>query len=279
MILIADSGSTKTHWCLIDLKANIITQVTSKGINPFYQIESEILESIATQVKPHIKESPSQIFFYGAGCLFDEKKDMVARALKANFEQTESIRIESDLLGAAIALCQKQPGIACILGTGSNSCFYDGQTITHNVSPLGYILGDEGSGAVLGKRLVADILKNQLSKELREKFLSQYNINAATILENVYKRPFPNRFLASLSPFLAQNLSEPAIYEIVYTSFKEFFVRNISQYDYTCHSVNLIGSVAWYYKEVLMEAAHDCNMTIGQIVQSPMQGLIKFHNK
>ena len=176
-------------------------------------------------------------------------------------------------------MCGQKEGIACILGTGSNSCYYDGKEIVDNVSPLGYILGDEGSGAVLGKLLVGDVLKNQLPKELCDKFLAEYDLDRQKIIEGVYKKPAANRFLASLSPFLIKNIEEPAIHRLVLNAFKSFFVRNIENYkNYKSMPVNFVGSVAFYYKDVLAEAAKALDITIGTIIKSPMEGLVKYHS-
>lgn len=165
------------------------------------------------------------------------------------------------------------------MGTGSNSCYYDGEKIVDNVSPLGYILGDEGSGAVLGKILLGDVLKNQLPKELCEKFLTQFELDRMTIIRRVYKEPQGNRFLASVTPFLIQNINEPSIHALVLNAFKAFFVRNIAQYPgYQDLKVNFIGSIAYYYKAVLEEAAAATGCTVGTIIKSPMEGLIEFHS-
>ena len=181
------------------------------------------------------------------------------------------------MLAAARGLCGHEAGIACIMGTGSNSCYYDGEKIIENVSPLGFILGDEGSGAVLGKLLVGNILKNQFTPELKEKFLSQFNLTPGEIIDRVYRKPFPNRFLASLSPFIAQNLQEPCVRQMVLGSFKDFFKRNVMQYDYSHNKVHFIGSVAHYYRDVLEEAANEMGIQMGTILQSPMKGLIAYH--
>lgn len=183
------------------------------------------------------------------------------------------------MLAVAHGLCQHEAGIACIMGTGSNSCYYDGKQIVSNVSPLGFILGDEGSGAVLGKLLVGDILKNQMTPELKEKFLKQFSLTPADIIDRVYRKPFPNRFLASLSPFLAQNIDEPCIHALVLGSFKSFLKRNVMQYENFRNSkVHFIGSVAFYYKTILAEAAQEMNIQLGTIIKSPMEGLIKYHS-
>ena len=190
-----------------------------------------------------------------------------------------NIKANSDMLAAAHGLCGQEAGIACILGTGSNSCFYNGKEIVSNISPLGFILGDEGSGAVLGKLLVGDILKNQLPATLKEEFLKQFDLTPPEIIDRVYRQPFPNRFLASLSPFIAQHLEEPAIRQLVMNSFIAFFRRNVMQYDYKQYPVHFIGSIAYCYKEILQDAARQTGIQIGKILQSPMEGLIQYHSQ
>ena len=278
MILIADSGSTKTDWCVVE-KGELVQQIFTKGTNPFFQSEEEISNEIATALLPELKTNEfDAVYFYGAGCGFPDKIAVVHRALTKHLNVAGDVEVATDMLAAARGLCGREAGIACIMGTGSNSCYYDGESIVANVSPLGFILGDEGSGACLGKLMVGDLLKNQMTPELKEKFLAQFNLTPADIIDRVYRKPFPNRFLASLSPFLAQNISEPCIHELVLNSFKAFFKRNIMQYEnYQNLKVNLIGSVAYYYKEVLAEAAEAMGIQLGTIIQSPMEGLIKYH--
>ena len=181
------------------------------------------------------------------------------------------------MVAAARGLCGHEPGIACILGTGSNSCYYDGKNIVDNVSPLGFILGDEGSGAVLGKLFVSDLLKNQLTPGLKEKFLEQYNLTVGDIIDRVYRKPFPNRFLATFSPFISENLTDPAVHALVLNSFKSFLKRNVMQYDFEGKPVGFVGSVAFHYREVLEEAVNDMHLKMGKIVQSPMEGLIEYY--
>ena len=278
MILIADSGSTKTDWCVVE-NGELVQRIFTKGTNPFFQSEEEISNEIATALLPELKTNElDAVYFYGAGCGFPDKIAVVHRALTQHLKVEGDVEVATDMLAAARGLCGREAGIACIMGTGSNSCYYDGQNIVANVSPLGFILGDEGSGACLGKLMVGDLLKNQMTPELKEKFLQQFNLTPADIIDRVYRKPFPNRFLASLSPFLAQNISEPCIHELVLNSFKAFFKRNIMQYEnYQNLKVNLIGSVAYYYKEVLAEAAQAMGIQLGTIIQSPMEGLIKYH--
>lgn len=276
MILIADSGSTKTDWCVVD-NGQLVQQILTKGTNPFFQTQDEISQEIKEALLPNLgTKAIDAVYFYGAGCAFPEKIETVRLAISKHINA--SIEVGSDLLAAARSLCGNKPGIACILGTGSNSCYYDGKSILENVSPLGFILGDEGSGATLGKLLVGNCLKNQLPPQLKEKFLNQFDLTPAKILENVYKKPFPNRFLARLSPFLIQNIDIPEIREIVYQGFKSFFVRNVMQYDYRNYTVSFVGSVAFYYKEVLAEVAAELDMKLGTIIKSPMAGLIVYHS-
>lgn len=277
MILIADSGSTKTDWCVVE-HGQLVQQVFTKGTNPFFQSEEEISNEIATALLPQLKTNAFEaVHFYGAGCAFPDKIETVRRAIASHLLVSGDIEVSTDMLAAARGLCGHQPGIACIMGTGSNSCYYDGKEIVNNVSPLGFILGDEGSGAVLGKLLVGDILKNQMPEGMKEKFLTQFNLTPADIIDRVYRQPFPNRFLASLSPFLVQNIEVPAIHELVLCSFKKFLKRNVMQYDYQHAPVHFIGSVAFYYKGLLAEAAGEMGIQLGTIIQSPMEGLIKYH--
>ena len=279
MILIADSGSTKTDWCVVE-NGQPIQQISTKGINPFFQSEEEISNEIATSLLPQLKTNAlDAVYFYGAGCGFPDKIAMVHRAITKHLQIKREVEVNTDMLAVAHGLCQHEAGIACIMGTGSNSCYYDGKQIVSNVSPLGFILGDEGSGAVLGKLLVGDILKNQMTPELKEKFLKQFGLTPADIIDHVYRKPFPNRFLASLSPFLAQNIDEPCIHALVLGSFKAFLKRNVMQYENFRNSkVHFIGSVAFYYKTILAEAAQEMNIQLGTIIKSPMEGLIKYHS-
>ncbi len=277
MILIADCGSTKIDWCLIE-NSKVINQVFTCGMNAVMLTEEEMASRIATELMPELGHHDiDAVYFYGAGCISPEVCGNVANAIRKSIP-APIIEVHTDLLAAARALCGHKPGIACIMGTGSNSCYYDGNEICDNVSPLGYILGDEGSGAVLGKILVGDVLKNQLPAELCDKFLKQYELDRLTIIRRVYKEPQANRFLASVTPFLIQNIEHPAIHALVLNSFKSFFVRNVCQYKgFKELKVNFIGSIAYYYRDILSEAARECCCSVGTIIKSPMEGLIAFH--
>lgn len=277
MMLIADSGSTKTDWCVI-LDNTPIKRIGTKGLNPFFQSEEEIQHELTHSLLPQLPEGTiDSVYFYGAGCT-PEKAPTLRRAIADSLPIVGNIKAYSDMLAAARGLCGREAGITCILGTGSNSCFYDGKEIVNHISPLGFILGDEGSGAVLGKLLVGDILKNQLSPAIKEAFLKQFDLTVPEIIDRVYRQPFPNRFLASLSPFIAQHLEEPGIRQLVLGSFIAFLRRNVMQYDYTQYPAHFIGSVAHCYKEILQEAAQETGIRIGKILQSPMEGLIQYHS-
>ncbi|MCH5218961.1 MAG: ATPase [Muribaculaceae bacterium] len=279
MILIADCGSTKIDWCIVE-NGKVIKQIFTCGMNAVMLTEEEMASRIGNELVPELGDTPIEaVYFYGAGCINDEVCGNVANAIRKNLPGVTTVDVHTDLLAAARALCGHNPGIACIMGTGSNSCYYDGEKICDNVSPLGYILGDEGSGAVLGKILLGDVLKNQLPKHLCEKFLKEFELDRMTIIRRVYKEPQGNRFLASVTPFLIQNIEEPAIHSLVLNAFKAFFIRNIAQYQgYKDLKVNFIGSIAYYYKDVLEEAAKACECTVGTIIKSPMEGLIRFHS-
>lgn len=278
MILIADSGSTKSHWTLSE-NATIVRELYTTGINPFYQTEVEIANIVHTNIRSKLPNFQiDAIYFYGAGCSFPDKKDTVLKALRISY-QSVRIEINNDLLGSARSLLGKETGIACILGTGSNSCFYNGSQIADNVSPLGFILGDEGSGAVLGKLFIGDLLKRQLPKDLEEIFYAETHITPAEIMNAVYRRPFPNRFLAQFAPFLSAHKMHPHIHRLIVQSFIDFFRRNAKQYDTSHYEVNFSGSIAYYFKDELQEAASQCDIRLGLVQQSPMQGLIAYHSK
>lgn len=278
MILIADCGSTKIDWCLLNGNEKV-AQIFTTGMNALLMTEEEMTECIKEELMPHIANyKVDEIYYYGAGIISDEIKQQVVNALKANISTASKIEVASDLLAAARALCGRKPGIACIMGTGSNSCYYDGENVVDNVSPLGYILGDEGSGAVLGKLLVGDVLKKQLPDHLCEKFLTDYQLDRNTIIDRVYRKPAANRFLAQFAPFLVRNIEDPSIHALVLRAFTAFFVRNVESYaGYQQLPCNFVGSIAFYAKATLIEAAQQRGITVGNVIQDPMEGLIKFH--
>jgi N-acetylglucosamine kinase-like BadF-type ATPase len=276
MILIADSGSTKTDWVLCD-KGEIITRIKTQGINPTIQETGDILAVLENELAGKIDaDTPESIYFYGAGCAYENANKRMLTALEATFK-TKDIHINSDLLAAARALCGHEEGIACILGTGSNSCLFDGEKIIDNTPSLGFILGDEGSGAHLGRQLVSDCIKKQLSSKLREQFFNRYQLDKATILERVYHAPLPNRWLASFTPFLCENRKDPEIHTLLKKCFKQFFLRNTMVYRKSWLPIHIIGGVGINFVQEIKETAESLGLSIGNIVESPMEGLIEFH--
>lgn len=277
MILIADSGATKTDWLIEDM--NLSTIVKTEGINPFHQNEDYIRETINNSLLPQLetiseKSCVTEIYFYGAGCL-PQPAEKIINILQAFFTETK-IHAYTDLLGAARALCGRNPGIACILGTGSNSCMYDGEKIVDNVSPLGYILGDEGSGAYLGKRFIGDCMKGQLPASIKEDFLDNSNLTIKDILEKVYRQPQANRFLASITPYIYKVKEEASVKTFLHECFTDFFKRNIMGYDTTLE-ISFTGSVAWYFQEEIKEAAEQLNLKTGKFIKEPIWGLKEYH--
>lgn len=277
MILLADSGSTKTDWGLVE-NGKLVKRLRTSGMNPFQMSEEAITEEIKTHLVPELPGTVlDEVHFYGAGCT-KEKQPIVERALRANLTINGECEVASDMLGAARGICGHKPGIACILGTGSNSCSYDGKNLVKNVSPLGFILGDEGSGAVLGKLLVGDVLKNQMPETITKRFFEKYKLTSAEIIDRVYRQPKPNTFLASFVPFLEENIDEPKIYNLVKESFRSFLRRNVMQYDgWQTLPIGFNGSIAKIYKKPLLEALEEEGMHLGRIIQAPMEAMVEYH--
>jgi N-acetylglucosamine kinase-like BadF-type ATPase len=274
MILIADSGSSKTLWNIVRRDGTTALCRTA-GINPFYSDAHEIIALLRAEYRLE-SAGLSTVFFYGAGCT--SARQTVLREALHDFFDAGRIEIHSDLLGTARAMCGNRPGIACILGTGSNSCRYDGAQIVENVAPLGYVLGNEGGGDSLGKRLLADVLKHQLPDSLCRRFLADCMLSTDEILERIYRQPFPNRFLAGFTHFIADHIHEPALDKLVTGAFREFFVRNVLQYRHVNDlPLYFTGSVATVFRPQLCRVAGEFGLTIAAVAQSPMQGLVVYH--
>lgn len=275
MKLIAESGSTRTEWVLVE-DNNLIQRAFTEGLNPFLQTRREISRSVRLGLPElFFKKKLEQVYFYGAGCSSHEKKNILGASLVAQFKTP--IQVESDLLAAARGLFKCEAGIACILGTGSNSCFYDGKIIAKNVKAGGYILGDEGSGAVMGKHFLSDVLKGLAPKDITNDFYDKFRINANEVMESVYNRPLPNRFLATVSYFLADYLNEDYVYNLITSNLRSFFTRNVCQYDYQNYPVRFVGSLAHYYAELLRETAKEFGIDLKTIEETSINGLIEYH--
>ena len=276
-VLIADSGSTKTQWCLLqDGKKKMIS---TQGISPYFLNDDSLGIILRKELAPKIANMPvDDIFYYGTGCSNPDNISLIKRGLKKIFPSAK-IKVQHDLMGAARALCGDKKGIACILGTGSNSCFYNGKRIVKNSPGLGFILGDEGSGSHLGKKVVQYYLYNTFDAELMEKFQSKYSADASEILDNVYKRPLPNRYLAEFVSFLTENRGHYMVENIIEDSLNDFFFNHIYKYRESWSlPINFAGSVAFGFKDVLAQMCSDFELTLGTVIKDPMEGLIKYHS-
>ena len=270
-VLIADSGSTKTDWAYMDQR------VQTQGINPFHQDEDTIRSILKEELLPQLTSDITHltsILFYGSG-VRPELEEKMRRLLQEVFPQAEHIEAHGDLLGAARALCGHQEGIACILGTGANSCLYDGERIVENTPPMGYILGDEGSGAVLGVRFLNALYKNRLSNDVKASFEAFTEMSMAQVIERVYRQPIANRWLASLSKFIHQQIENPQIEQLVIDNFRDFIQRNIAPYQRRDLPINAVGSIAFYYQQQLEKAVKAEGYTLGKIVRSPLDALVE----
>lgn len=278
MVIIADSGSTKTEWIVGELAS---LSVTTKGINPVRDTKEEILDVLSTELMPELLSSPTirqsditEIHFYGAGCI-PPFSQSVKEALEEHFPQAIA-HVYSDLLGAVRALCGREEGIACILGTGSNSCLCKEGEIVKNISPLGYILGDEGSGAVLGRTLLSEMLKGNL-QDLWEDFTQRYSLSVSDIINKVYRQPQANRFLASLVPFIKEHADNPSVNDMVVNEFTRFLQRNVIPYGRPDLPVNFVGGVANNFTDEIKAACTLCGLNLGKIIARPAEEMRKYH--
>lgn len=274
--LIADSGSTKSAWCLLDGK--IKRKITTQGISPYFLNGLQIKEIVEKELLPKLrKQVPDEVFFYGTGCSNPENINTVKKALKAVFPKAR-IHVDHDLMGAAKALCGHSKGIACILGTGSNSCFFNGKKIVKNSPGLGYVLGDEGSGAYLGKKVVQYFMYNTFDPDLMDRFNAKYNTNMHEILDHVYKKPLPNRYLAGFVSFLDENRGHFMIENIIEDGFNDFFFHHICKYGESwTMPIHFTGSIAYIFRDVVKDMCQSYELQLGKIIQNPMDGLIQYH--
>lgn len=279
MILIADSGATKSDWILMNEEGEQM-RFQLVGLNPFYVDTIEIVTILSKELTPYIENKKiQQIFFYGAGCSSVFKCMTVEEALIKLFTNAEIV-VESDLLGAGRALFKDQEGIACILGTGSNSCLFDGSKIVENVTSLGYFFGDEGSGAHMGKIFLKDYMLGNLSKEIDTAFRKDFNYSRDNILDAIYNMPFPNRFLASFCEFYADNLSDKYVFELVTNSFREFFINQIEHYSkHKKVPISFVGSIAFFFESLLRQIATEFDVKVDKILRSPINALAEYHKK
>lgn len=280
MILIADSGGSKTDWRLV-LKNGDVDQASSPGFNPYYQ-PIEDLKNIVSKVllsKVPTGEEVTEIYFYGAGVSSEKNQTTIKEAFLEFFPNAQ-IEIGWDLLAAARALCGNEPGIACIMGTGSNSCLYDGKNIIDNVANLGWILADEGSGANIGRKFLVDYLRKKLPDSLAKQFSARFPYSREEFLEKVYQEEKPSAFLASFAKFIFQHLKEPYCYQLIYSSFAEFYENNVMKYEnYQNLKVHFTGSIAFYFSDILRQVANDKGITVKNILEGPIAGLTLYHTQ
>lgn len=277
MVLIADSGSTKTDWRIIP-KTNDIQAVSTIGFNPVLTTTAKIMEELtATFTNKTVNQKIKAIYYYGAGCWDKTTCAVVYNALKVIFPRAK-IEVTNDLLGAARAVCGKEAGIACILGTGANSCLYDGQKVIDNVAALGYIMGDEGSGAYLGKQLLKSYFYRELPQVLVEKLVKEQPISKKILVEEVYQSKTGNRYLASFAKFIIQEQAHPFIKQMIADSFNQFIQRQVKKYDGASnYPIHFIGSIAYFLKDILEERLKANGLQLGQIIRQPIDGLVEFH--
>lgn len=281
MKIIADSGSTKTDWRVID-PSGVISQHSTQGFNPFFQntefIQRELEEKLLPGITANTFEG-AEVYFYGAGCSSPERCNVVKQALDNVFKGS-IVYVEHDLLGAARAACGHERGIAAILGTGSNTCMFDGNDIVDHVANLGFIMGDEGSGARIGMEFIRCFLYRELPKELESNFQSRYSTTKEEVLDAVYKKPLPSRYLASFSKFVFQNIKHPFMHNLVVKCFDEFFERHVMKYEgYQDVKFNCVGSVGFYYSDILRKVAERKGIQIGTILETPIAGLTLYHSE
>ncbi len=278
MMLIADSGSTKCSWCLL-ADAGPRTHFATEGYNPYFFDTAAIAASLGRALPAAVPRAAVRaVHFYGAGVLSPAKAEVVAGALRQVFPQAR-VFVAEDLLAAARALLGPRPGFAAILGTGTNSCLYDGQRITHCVESLGYSLGDEGSGTFIGRQLLRDHLRGRLPAGLSAALSAAHGLgDVSEVLDRLYNQPLPNRFLAGFAKFAHDHYHEPHCRAAVARAFDAFFEQIVTHYpDYRRHAFNCVGSVGYHFREALAEAAARHGMAVGRIVQGPIDALAHYH--
>lgn len=276
MILIADSGASKCDWRLIKTNGSI-AQFQTLGYNPYQQSVGHLEKEIGQGLMPQLTDQVKALYYYGAGCGNRAHQDLIRKALSSFFD-TARIEVYDDMLAAARALCGTEHGIACILGTGANSCYYDGASPAEQVTSLGYLLGDEGSGAYFGKILLSDYLRNDLPKVISERLSKRFDLDKDKVLDEVYHGSSPGRYMAGFAKFIYQNIQDPYCYRLIYGGFDLFFEKNVLKYSKVKEvPVHFSGSIAFYFGNILRQVANDKGITVKNIIESPIAGLTLFH--
>ena len=278
MLLIADSGSTKTDWRLV-ASDDQVRVIQTDGFNPYYQTADQMSATLQLQLVPYIKnEVITRVFYYGTGCTGPSVNHIVVDALRSILPNLQTVEVNSDMLGAARAASGNKPGIVCILGTGSNACCYDGNQIIRGIQSLGFWLGDEGSGGYLGKTLVRDFFQERLPDDLREAFQNRYVLDRPTLLENAYQKPFPNRYFASFTPFLTDHSGNPYVTNLVADAFELFLTTYVKRFpEATQWPVHFVGSIAYYFATSLRQVVEQTNLMMGNVLKAPAERLVEYH--
>ena len=275
--LIADSGATKAEWCLVNngKKKTIFTQ----GISPYFLNTKQIKDLLLKELKPKLKEvRVSEVFYYGTGCANPANARSVKKAIQQVFEKAKRVEVTHDLMAAARSVCGREKGIVANLGTGSFCCYYNGKKIIKQIPGIGYMLGDEGSGAYLGKKVIQYFLYEIFDDDLRARFNAKYDTNRSEILENVYKKPLPNRYLASYAIFLAENRGHYMIENIIEDGLNEFFFYHLCKFrESWIMPIHFVGSVAFGFKDVLQQLCNTYEFELGRVIKNPMEGLVAYH--
>ncbi len=277
-ILIADSGATKTEWCFLynGKRKTILTQ----GLSPYFLSTIQIVDILNKELWPKLKNAViDEIYFFGTGCSSKTNNSIVSNALKQKYPKTK-VAIDHDMMGAAKSVCHNQKGVACILGTGSSACYFNGKAIAKSRTGLGYALGDEGSGSYLGRKILQYYLYETFDEELKFAFEKKFNTSRDSILENVYKKPFPQRYMASFCTFLSEHRGHYMIENILEDGLFDFYFKHLNKLAESWkYSIHFVGSIAFYFKDVIKDLATNYGFTIGNIYKRPMDGLVKLYQE
>lgn len=276
MKILVDSGATKANWVAVS-EGKTLHQLQTQGISPYFLSDEGIVD-VLREVRRSIPEPVNELYFYSTGCKAEDQRRRMNQLLRLMFQEATQVQVETDLLAAARAMSQREPGIVCILGTGSNACRYDGSQIVETAGGLGFILGDEGSGAGIGKELIRSFLNREMPENLREDLNEQYHLTRDNILQSVYQLPYPNRFLATFAPFAFEHRQEPSIRDLLDRQFSLFFQRSVLLLE-ACQQlpVHFVGSVAQFFQEEIARNAVPFGLHLDRFQQDPMPGLIQYH--
>lgn len=277
-IILADSGSTKIDWRIISDQE--VKTIFTTGFNPYYQADDDFKKIVKEDLLPHVTGQVHSIYFYGTGVSSERNVQTITNVFKENFKSVQVVELAWDLLGTARALCGTSAGIACILGTGSNSCEFDGKNIVGNIANLGWILADEASGCAIGKRFIFDYYRKKMPADLAKKVKDTYNLQLDDTLEKVYSGQKPGTFVAGFCKFVGENIKEEYCTNLVKDCFRQFFTEVISRYpSYQKSPIHFTGSIAYHFTDLLKEVAAEYKTTVGKILKGPMDALVEYHQK